>query len=142
LGPEPKPEKLAKLKEEHERRLDLLTKTARTIIRKFLNRNFNYNPDHHLRGSHSENKDDPERVPKNDAIRNACATSERAPVIESKLQQHPDRFFQYLRQHMLASYQAAVEATTTIRATIGVLLNSDLDAEDKQGILIKKYKAL
>lgn len=142
LGANAKPEKLKKLTEEHESRLKLLTSTARSIIRRFLSRGFDYNPDHHLLGSHSENKSDPERRSKDDSIREACALSNKSMTIEEKLQAKPEATYQYLRSHLLTAYQTAVEATSTIKATIGVLLNPDLDTEDKQGILIKKYKQL
>lgn len=135
-------EEYMNLKAEHEIKLKMLKTTAGYIIRNFLNRNFNYNPDHHLRGSHSENSDDPERVPKNEAIRKACETSSKTPEIETKLQNRPDATFKYMRGQLLNTYQSAVEATETIKSTISVLLSPDNDVADKQGILIKKYKKL
>jgi hypothetical protein len=142
LGPNPDQSVLQSMTREHDARMSLLKSTAQGIVRRFLNRNFNYNPDQHLRGSHSENKSDPERVPKDDAIRAACEVVTSAPGIESKLRSKPEATYKYLRSHLLTTYQATIEATNTVKATIGVILNPDLDNADKQGILIKKYKQL
>lgn len=131
-----------KLTAEHNERVSLIKSTAQGIVRQFLNRNFNFNPDRHLRGSHSENKADPERKPKDEAIRELCVIADKANGIESKLQSKPDATYKYLRSNLLTTYQAAVEATSTLKATLGVILNPDLDREDKQGILLKKYKQL
>lgn len=129
-------------KSNHDERLKLLRSTAQGIVRQFLNRNFNYNPDRHLRGSHSENKADPERKSKDEAIRDACAVAGQAPNIEAKLMSRPDVTYKYLRSNMLTAYQTAVEATSTIKSVISTLLNPDNNPEDKQGILVKKYKQL
>lgn len=136
------PESLRAVNEQHEEKLGLIRTTARGIIRRFLNRNFNYNPDHHLRGSHSSNPSDPERKPKDQAIREACATADKASSIEEKLQAKPDATYKYLRSHMLTAYQAAAESTSVIKSVIGVINNPNLDEADKQGILLKKYKTL
>lgn len=127
---------------EHAKYSELLRKTARRLILKFLNRNFNYNPDHHLRGAQSENKADPERKPKADAIREACAVASRADTIDTKLAATPDKTYQYLRSNLLKTYQSAVECTQTLRQVIGVILDPVTDLADKQGILMKKYKFL
>lgn len=130
------------VKSEHESRTKLIKSTARGIIKKFLNRNFKYNPDNHLRSAHSENPSDPERKPKDEAIRNACAVADSAAAIEEKLASRPEATYKYLRSNLLTTYQTALEAMETLKATIGVILNPDIDREDKQGILLKKYKQL
>lgn len=133
---------IARVRSEHDALVKLLTDTCRRMVLKFLNRNFNYNPDMHLRGSHSENKDDPERVPKDEAIRAVCEISKKAPAIDAKLASKPEQTYKYLRANMLATYQAAVESTKTLKQVLTVMLDPLVDNEDKQGILMKKYRLL
>lgn len=130
------------LKSEHAVRMKLIKSTSQAIVRKFLNRNFDYNPDKHLRASHTENKADPERVGKFEAIKRQCDVSATAPTIEAKLASKPDATFAYMRSQLLATYQAAVETTAVTKAVLGVILDPTTDLADKQGILIKKYKQL
>lgn len=136
------PAEIAAIRAEHDRESKLLTKTARAMVKKFLDRNFNYNPDHHLRASQSENPADPERAPRAEAIRNACATAARAEGIEAKLESKPDATFKWMRSGILQSYQAAVEITTLTKRVLNTVLDPNLTADDKQGILLKRYKQM
>lgn len=133
---------LDQLKKDHEARLILITSTVHGIIDQFLNRNFEYDPDRHIRGSHIENKNDPDRKEKFASIKEVCSLADKAEVVEGKLRPKPDATFNYLRSHLLATYQAAVEATETLKSALSVMLDPGLKSEDKQGILIKKYKTL
>lgn len=131
---------IEKIRNAHAARTKLLTKTARAMVLKFLNRNFNYNPDHHLRGSHTENKDDPERDPT--AIKKACQVAEKAPAIDAKLGSKPDATYKYVREQMLQVYQMAVDSSRTLKAALTTMLDPMIDQQDKQGILLKKYQQL
>lgn len=133
---------IAEIRAEHERYSKLLTKTARTMVLKFLNRNFNYNPDHHLRPSPSENKDDPERKPRTEEILAKCKVAEKAPAVEAKLQVKQEPTYTYLRAHALNVYQTAVEVSRMLKAALTTMLDPMVDPADKQGILLKKYKGL
>jgi hypothetical protein len=135
-------EKTKKLNADHTEYVNLLTKTSRNIIRRFLNRHFNFNPDHHLRSAHTENKKDPERKDRAESIKNACKIAETASVIDQKLSSQPEKTYQYLRSNMLSAYQTTVEATTVVKAAISTLLDKEITPEDQQGILLKKYKQL
>lgn len=126
----------------HAARVKLLKSTAHGIIKKFLDSNFEHNPDIHLRGSHTDNSDDPERQPVDDAIRAACSTASTASEIDAKLESRPDATYQYLREHLLATYQAAIQASNTIKATLSVIIDPAIKTDDKQGLLFKKYKQL
>jgi len=130
------------IKREHAEYVKKLTDTARGIVRRFLNRNFRFNPDHHLRAAHSENSKDPERMPKDEAIRKACDTGVKSTSVEAKLNRDLPKTYEYLRSNMLATYQAAVEATTTLKAVLTTLLDPKISADDKQGILLKRYRQL
>jgi hypothetical protein len=136
------PSEIAAIREEHAQYSKLLTKTARAMILKFLNRNFNFNPDHHLRASHSGNKDDPERKPKAEEIVRKCKVAEDAPNVDAKLEAKPEGVYKYMRDHMLNVYQTAVETSKVIKAAVTTMLDPMVDLQDKQGILLKKYKAL
>jgi hypothetical protein len=128
------------IRAEHARYSKLLTKTARAMVMKFLNRNFNFNPDHHLRPSHSENKDDPDRKPKAEEIIAKCKVN--ANLVEEKLQAKQEQTYNYLRNHVLNVYQTAVETSRTLKSALTTMMDPMLDPADKQGILLKKYKSL
>ncbi len=135
-------DELAALTAEHVSRNELIKSTAKGIINQFLCRNFEYNPDRHLRGSHSENAADPERKPKFTAIKETCKLAETAPAIETKLNARQEQTYKYLRSSILTTYNAAVETATTLKGAIKTIADPDLDREDIQGILFKKYKQL
>lgn len=139
---DPSSEEFATLQQKSTERIKLLKNTAREIIRKFLNRNFEFNPDYHLRGSHSENPKDPERGLKDDKIKAVCATASKSPEIVEKLNSKHDATFKYLRANMLTAYQQTLEASRTVKNTLMVLTDPETNIEDKQGILIKKYNQL
>jgi hypothetical protein len=132
----------AQIQSDHATRVRLLTKTARSMVLKFLNRNFNYNPDHHLRAAPSENKEDPERKPRNAEIIAKCKIADAAPVIEGKLESRQEQTYTYLRSHALAVYQTAVETSRTLKSALTTMMDPMVAIEDKQGILLKKYKGL
>lgn len=134
-------ESIEAIKSRHDARVKQIKSQTRDIIRKFLNRNFNFNPDKHLRGAQSENKADPERTSKLEAIKKACEVGESGTNLDAKLSTKQDFMYKYLRTNLLATYQAARDATETLRATLGTL-SSDLDSAEKQGILMKKYEQL
>ncbi len=136
------PQDTEALTAEHNERVTLIKSTARGIVRQFLNRNFNFNPDKHLRGSHSENKSDPERKPKEQAIRDVCATAARAKEVDQKLTARKEQTYSYLRAHLLTTYNAAVETTALLKSILSVIKDPATNIEDKQGILLKKYKQL
>lgn len=142
LQAETEPAEIAKIREEHRVYSALLTKTARSMVLKFLNRNFSFNPDHHLRGSHSSNKDDPERKPRAEEIVEKCKVAESSPGVEAKLQSKQEATYSYLRNHILTVYQTAVETSRTLKSALTTLMDPMVDPADKQGILLKKYKSL
>ena len=135
-------EKLAALTEDHKERNVLITKAAQRLVRNFLNRNFDFNPDFHLRGSHSGNDKDPERKDKSEAIRDNCKIASAAPHIESKLSPKPEETYKYLRSNLLTTYQTVTEITDVLKSVLNVTLDDSLDLADAQGILFKKYKLL
>jgi|TARA_R110002153_G_scaffold273997_3_gene446405 hypothetical protein len=128
------------LRADHTKYVATLTKTTRGVIKKFLDRNFEYNPDMHLRSAKSTNPTDPERDP--GAIARACETAGRAPAIEAKLSAKPEAMYSYLRSNMLNSYQLTVQSAAEVKSSLNVLLDTELSPADKHGILLKKYKGI
>lgn len=117
-------------------------KETRALIRRFLDSNFSFNPDKHLREAHTENSADPERENKNDYIRRRIGLKEEAARVDEKLASKPEDLYKYVRQLLLQSHHAAVEAREVIKSAISVLSDPHVSADDKQGILLKKYAAL
>jgi hypothetical protein len=136
------PDQHPMLKHEHDQRVALIKSTAKGIISQFLNRNFNYNPDKHLRAAHSDNKSDPDRRSKDQVIRETCGVEAAAQDIDHKLESKPEQTYKYLRSMLLTTYAAAQEATSALNNILGVILNPQINCDDKHGILFKKYKQL
>lgn len=120
----------------------LVRRTAREVARRFLNRNFNYNPDKHLRGTHSSNTKDPERKSSGEVARDLMATGAKSTTVERKIKGNPDATYAYLKDKLLATYQSAIQTMETVKGTLKALQNPDNDLEDKMGILAKKHDQL
>jgi hypothetical protein len=125
------------LREEKERKCTEYTNTCRKIIERFLNRNFNYNPDKHIRGAHTANKDDPERKPKDELIREMCKTAKRANGVESKMKENPENTFKYMRSQTLNTYNSAQCALELTNNVIKMLDDPYTDITDKKVILTR-----
>lgn len=144
LGATATPADRAALIAEHDRRVELLTSTARGISRKFLNRNFDFNPDLHVRGAHS--KSSGERKSKIDGIKECAQAAIVATTATAKIADSPDRAFQFIRSHILTTYQEVKIAADAIKAAIDalrVLPEPALSAAaDARGILVRKWAIL
>lgn len=132
----------AELSSQHAAKCKLLTTTARGIIRQFLNRNFEFDPDHHIRSAHTDNPGDPERRPLAAVVTEAAEKASKSKNIDEKLQSRPEATYQYLRSKLLTVYQTTQEVTALLKSVLSVILSPDTDLSDKQGILMKKYKLL
>ncbi len=122
---------LSRLAVEHEERIKLINSTAKGIITQFLNRNFEYNPDYHLRGSQKAGE-----VQDAETIRKTCRT------VDEKLESKQEPTYKYLRSHLLATYQAAIDSMNAVESALRVTLDTNITHDDKQGILLKKYGLL
>lgn len=130
------------LRAESAAKTKLITDTTRRIVRKFLERNFRFNPDKHLRTAHTENKEDPERKDKYEMIRAAGECAEQATAIDAKLAGKPAATYNFLRSNLLASYQLSRQVLTELHAGINLIGDTKIAPEDKRGILMKKYAEL
>jgi hypothetical protein len=135
-------DQLAAALKDHSERRKLIISTANGIIKKFLNRHFKYNPDLHVRSSHTTNKSDPERQDKDQLIAKNCEIAESSKMVEEKLRNKPEMTFKYMRNCLLNTYQYTNSVADDVKSMIKLLSNPTLSTEDKQGILLKKYQAL
>jgi hypothetical protein len=135
-------QKIADIRAAEEREIKLLIKTYRGFLMRFLSRNFEYNPDKHLRRMHTDGAGDPERKDRDAMIRERCETAPRKEAIDQKLKDKPDALYDYLRSNVLELQQIARALLETTEASLRVSVDSELTLPDKLGILSKKYSRL
>jgi hypothetical protein len=129
------------MQKERDAEIELLTSTARGIVKRFLNRHFNYNPDKHLMKAAADMTNLGTKT-KTEAIREMCEVSQSAPKMETLFKENPEKTYTYMRNGVLSTYQSAVQITETLKNTISTMIDPDLDVRDKQGILLKHYKKM
>lgn len=130
------------LLDEHLAREKLITSTAKGIVAQFLARNFNFNPDIHLRSAHTENASDPDRKNKLEAIRENGALADISRDIDAKLSTKPEEVYKYLREKVVEAHHNTSAAASALRSALLVLRDPELSADDKESILLKKYLQL
>lgn len=104
------------------------------IITRFLNRNFNYNPDRHVRGSHTANAGDPDRRPKLDMIRASMQIGSAAVK--------PTKHYEAVKDATLRSYQSSLLIAKTLRKALGLASNGSLSREELVTFLAKNVRRL
>lgn len=113
--------------------------TYRRMIKRFLDRNFEFNPDAHLRAAHTDNDKDPERKPKTDLIRQRIETRPVVDKIQGKIAQSPDATYSYIRESILQASQLINSAYNNTLNTVKVLSDDGTDLEDKLVSLTKNH---
>jgi hypothetical protein len=98
--------------------IDDYVKSSRRVVEKFLNKNFQYNPDRHVRAAHTDNPNDPERIPKDELIRRRCAVAKRARRVESVMRSDADRTFAATKNLSMITYQQTLESVNAIDAAL------------------------
>lgn len=130
---------LASLKTHYESRVALIKSTAQGLIRRFLCRHFDFNPDNHLRSAHLDDKIDPDRNAAMEKINARCKIdAANASGIDEKLTLKPDMTYSYLRQMLLTVTHTSTEITKLIHE---VLSQQGIN-EDIHGILCKKWSEM
>jgi len=122
---------------ENEAKKKQIVDISRKIVKRFLDRNFDYNPDLHLRGSHSDNENDPDRIKKTCFVKNdvnAISENESNSLSENTLKVAQD--------NILNAYQSTTLIMETMKGALNTILDPVLDIDDKRGILLKKYKTM
>jgi hypothetical protein len=131
--------KRKQLNDDHNAWVKKVTAETQSTVRKFLDRNFEFDPDRHVRTSHGENKADPERRSKAELIRKTCDLRDKQSATEAKLQASPEKLYMYVRSNLLTTYQTLVKTSETLNAALTTILDPEVSLSDKQGILMKKY---
>ncbi len=114
-------------------------KHHRAIVDKFLARNFEFNPDLHVRKSKTSGFSDPERVAVQQRIREDM---EAKRVEEAKAALSKPGSFDRMKEITLFAYNEVLEAGKAVNGCIRALNNPENDAADKIAILIKRGKNL
>lgn len=131
----------AQLAEEHRERVDLITKTARRIVGKFLDRHLNFNPDKHAREAHCKSDSaDSERAAALARVKAAAENAPAAKVLDAKLQARGEITYKYSRERILAAatYSGELLKIANSLAECAVAAGDD----DLVGIVLKKYTQL
>jgi hypothetical protein len=135
-------EKIEKIKKEHEDNLESYKKSTKDIIYRFLSRNFEYDPDLHVRSSHVDQEDDSDKtLSKSEYIQKLTSLKDKSQKLEENLENNKDKCVDFLKNGFLQLDQTNTQTKKVIKEIIE-LLSNDMPVEDKQLILIKKYKAL
>lgn len=119
-------------KEEQAEKLDEITLTSRSIIRAFMNRNFSYDIDRHIRAGHKSN-----------AVKSGidehfiASAKEDATKMESKMASAPDRLHKFVKNNLLLVNSQLKQIDETMTSLNETLLDSSLSVEDKQVILLR-----
>jgi len=115
--------------ESHEKEVARIKQTHSRIIKKFLDRNFDFNPDYHLRGVKTTNPADPDRA--------TAAKPDPRPSPLTDLDQIAE-----VKDHILTAYQHINSTVETLAKTIISTSDAVLDKDDLIGILTKNYYKL
>ncbi len=131
---------IASAKASYDERVKTMTTTARGIVKRFLNRNLEFNPTHHVRKATSDGSAvDPERKEPTAEIARLCKNKAAADKIESKLAASPEKMYKYMRSMLLATQSHLTESMAALETciTIGATSKAIRD-QDAHGILMKK----
>lgn len=113
------------------------TATVKTQARRFLDHNFNFNPDRHVMSSYKENLKDPERYKRHDAMRRAMTVAEGADGVTTEMQKNPAAAVEFAQDLILKTFQG-VNAAKKLVNKIGYVLNGgEGDVSSLVGLLLK-----
>ncbi len=141
-------EEAVALNRDHAAYVGALQKAARALIKRFLNRHFDFNPDQHLRTAHVNKNATSAGIvasTRNAAPKAQEASSNASPgsALDAKLQsKDPAVVYDYMRGNILSAYQLVSQSSKELFSVVNVLADPAQSREDAQGILCKKYMAL
>lgn len=130
------------IKTEHANRVKVIKNTSKKFIKEFLDKNLSYNPDTHVRGSHSSNNGDPEHLTKLNQLKHQYTSAVKNEIIENDIKNNTRESFHLVKNMLLSIYQLATDSLNQIKSSLKVQSDSELSSDDKHLILIKKYKEL
>lgn len=116
--------------------------TREAIIKSFLGRNFEFNPELHIRTAHTSNDKDSERKPKAEAVSANAKLAAVGEQVKTKIKSKIDQSYSYVRNVVGHGYKAITEAANATRGVLSVLVDDTTPVEDLQGILMKNLSIL
>lgn len=129
--------------------LDAANDAVRKIIKTYLKRQFNYNPDYHVSAAPTENPDDPERKPTAEVLRERMSTAAKAPALRAQLQTTEKIVTPTIDEKVRVIYETARKAQKVTADLINTLNAPHIDSraesadeskltfEDRLGLLAK-----
>lgn len=115
-------------------------RSARGLITRFLNNNFEYDPNRHVRSAHKKESQGLTR----EAIAAACDTRDKASHVLDSIDKKRDAVLDYLRDGLGAGYNTMTSAKNVISSAIDSLATLPPSGEiaDAQTLLMKNYAKL
>lgn len=110
---------------------------AKSETRRFLDRNFNFDPDRHVASSYKDNTDDPERVKKHDAYRENMKTASGATSVLEEMKKDPNAALEFSQDSLLKAYQLTTASRQLIQNILNAVNDPSLNIEDLFGLLGK-----
>ncbi len=110
---------------------------AKSEIRLFLDRNFNFDPDRHVASSYKENTEDPERLAKHAAYRDTMKTASAAPAALEEIQKDPKAALEFAQDTLLKAYQLTTSSRKLLQNILNSVQDPSLNIEDLFGLLGK-----
>lgn len=104
-----------KLMEARDSAIKQLTRSAQGVVRRFLNQNFTYNPDRHVRTARSALGSDPDVVLAARVRESREAIAAKAPRVEARIRDDPAAAFKLMRENLLATMAALRETNEQLR---------------------------
>lgn len=134
-------QQIADLRAEEKQRVEETETVYREFLNRFLCRHFTYNPDHHLRKMHND-KGPQEQAKRAEMIKERCTLRQASPTVDDKLKQQPEKVYTFMRNHLLDTYQFALQTAQFMESALCVTGDTKITLEEQRGILNKRYGEL
>jgi len=91
--------------------------------KRFLKRNFDYNPDKHIKISYTENKEDPERISRYEEFMKMMKLSKQAKNIGDGIKENHEDVAKDLKEKIMNTYQTTINVKNIIQNVIECIKN-------------------
>lgn len=134
-------QQIADLRAKERQHVAEIETTYREFLDRFLRRHFSFDPDHHLRKMHND-KSEQDQAKRAEMIKERCTVRQTSPSVDDKLKQQPEKLYTFMRNHILDTYQFALQTAQFMESALSVSADSRLSLEEQRGILNKRYGEL
>jgi hypothetical protein len=117
--------------------VDAANQYERDIVCRFLDRNFEFNPDKHVKAAPEENGGDSSRPKLDDHVRDSMANASAASKVRADIGGRRKQTTRAVEDKLLLTYQSTTAAEECVTQCIEILQRDDLDLADKMCILAK-----